>query len=129
MEDSEEPCPVSMNLVASVVKDDLFNHRLCIICQEDSKVPVTSEKVGRASMKRAAEIRNDVVTKRIKSVMGDVEDDDDDNGMFVYHNTNKCYKAYTHSGKLKSIAEKNAALEEPTISDTELEASTSTGLR
>ena len=127
MEDSEEPCPVSLNLVASVVKDDLFNHRLCIICQEDSKVPVTSKKVGRASMKRAAEICNHVVTKRIKSVMGDVEDDN--NGMFVYHNTNKCYKAYTHSGKLKSIAEKNAALEEPTISDTELEASTSTGLR
>lgn len=56
-------------------------------------------------MKRAANIRNDVVAKRIKSVMGD-DEEDNDNGMFVYHNTKKCYKSYTHSGKLKSIEEK-----------------------
>ena len=76
---------------------------LCIICQEDNKSPITSEIIGRTRIKRAATIRNDVVTKRIKSL---IEDDAEDNGKFVYHNTNKCYKEYTYSGKLKSIEEK-----------------------
>jgi hypothetical protein len=58
--------PASMNLITSMAKDDILNHHLCIICQEDNKFPVTSEAAGRASMKRAAEIRNDIITKRIK---------------------------------------------------------------
>ena len=91
-----------MNLVVSMAKDDIFNHHRCIICQEDTKSPVTSEKTGRASVKRAAEIHNDIVTKRIKSLMGD-DNEDNDIVAFVYHNTNKCYKSYTHSGKLKSL--------------------------
>ena len=127
MENSEIPGPVGMNLVVSMAKDDIFNHHRCIICQEDTKSPVTSEKTGRASVKRAAEIRNDIVTKRIKSLMGD-DNEDNDIVTFVYHNTNKCYKSYTHSGKLKSIAEQNATVEEPSISDTEHEACESVGL-
>src|SRR6476469_1577039 len=120
--------PASMNLITSMAKDDILNHHLCIICQEDSKFPTTSEAAGRASIKRAAEIRNDVGTKRIKSVIGDGGDDDDDTGMFVYHNSNRCYKSYTHSGKLKSIVEKKAAAEVPTTCDTEIQTSTSFGL-
>ncbi len=110
MEHSKIPVPRRTNLVTTMAEDDVFNSSLCIICQEDDKTPLTSQKTGRASMKRAANIRNDVVRKRIKSMMGD-DKDEDDNAMFVYHNSNKCYKQYTHSGKLKSIEEKS--FEEP----------------
>lgn len=79
-------------------------------------------------MKRAAKICNDAVTKHSKSVVGDGEADDD-NGMFVYHNTNKCYKLHTHSGKLKSTEEKSASVEESVMCDREDEDSTSAGLR
>jgi hypothetical protein len=30
-----------MNLVTSVVEDDMFNPHLCVICQEDTKLPAT----------------------------------------------------------------------------------------
>ncbi len=85
---SSIPGPSCMNLILSVTEDDLYDPKLCIICQEDSKTTVTSQKIGRSSMKRAAKIRNDVVLKRIKSVIGGDE-------VGVYHNTNKYYN-YTH---------------------------------
>ena len=47
--------------------------------------------------------------------------------MFSYHNTNKCYKSYTHSGKLKAIEEKIS--EEPMECETDNGASTSVGFR
>lgn len=74
-----------VNLFASVeeMEGEVLNPKVCIICQEDQNVPVTSEKTGRARMKRAATIRNDIVTKRIKLVTGD-EEQGDDSGMFVY---------------------------------------------
>ena len=103
--------PTSMNLVASMAEEDMLNLSvdLCIICQEDTKSPVTSQKTGRARMKRAASIRNDDVAKRIKRV---VTEDDDDDSMFVYHNTNICYKSYTHSGKLRYIQENSSQAED-----------------
>ena len=125
MEHSEIPGPTRMKLFTSMAEDDVFNRRVCTICQEDNKSPVTSEKTGRAKMKRAAIIRNDV-TKRIKSVMWD-EEDDNDNIMFVYHNTNKCYKSYTHSVKLKYIEEKSVI--DHIVCDTDDEASASADLR
>lgn len=60
---------------------DNLNQRLCIICQEDNKLPVTSEKTGRERIKQAAKIRNDEVTNRIKILTGD---DDNDNTMFFF---------------------------------------------
>jgi hypothetical protein len=117
MEHLPVPGPDCMNLVTSMTDNDLFNNQLCIICQEETQSPVTSEVTGRASMKRAAKIRNDVVTKRMKNVLGD-DEEDNDNVRFVYHNTNKCYKSYTHSGKLKSIEEKNTIVEVPTTCET-----------
>ena len=100
--------PSSLNLIATT-SQDVFNPNTCIICQEETKVPVTSEKTWRAKMKQAAEIRIDVA-KCIKSMNTDSDknDVDADECLFVYHNTNKCYKSYTHSVKLKSIEEKNA---------------------
>ena len=44
---------------------------LCIICQRDDKGSVnqlTSQPAGRANLKRAAEIREDIVTKRLCTI-------------------------------------------------------------
>ena len=46
----------------------------CIICQSVRNGRVTSEEWGREKLKRAADIRNDIVTKRLR-----VADE------FVYH--------------------------------------------
>lgn len=122
--ESKLSSPKSTSLVPLVAEDDGLHPSLCIICQEDNKSPLTSEETGRARVKRAAALRNDIVTKRIKRL-----DDktDDHNGMFSYHNTNKCYKSYTHSGKLKAIEEKIS--EEPMECETDNGASTSVGFR
>ena len=75
----------------------------CIICQEDRKgKPPISLPVGRESLKRAANVKNDVVFKRMKIMeqMGVVE--------FVYHNTNECYKNYTHHKSIEAAAKRHA---------------------
>ncbi|KAH3892082.1 hypothetical protein DPMN_016194 [Dreissena polymorpha] len=122
--ESKLSSPKSTSLVPLVAEEDGLHPSLRIICQEDNKLPLTSEETGRARVKRAAALRNDIVTKRIKRL-----DDktDDQNGMFSYHNTNKCYKSYTHSGKLKAIEEKIS--EEPMECETDNGASTSVGFR
>ncbi len=66
----------------------MFDPTLCVICQIDDKSPLASQKTGHAKMRQAAKIRRDVVEERIRRVMGD----DKDASMFVYHNTNTCYK-------------------------------------
>lgn len=63
-----KPAPKSLNLGTSIA--DQIHTRLCIICQEDNKLPVTSEKTGRDRIKRAADIRDDIVSKRLKTLMG-----------------------------------------------------------
>ncbi|KAH3850765.1 hypothetical protein DPMN_093238 [Dreissena polymorpha] len=122
--ESKLSSPKSTSLVPLVAEEDGLHPSLCIICHEDNKLPLISEETGRARVKRAAALRNDIVTKRIKRL-----DDktDDQNGMFSYHNTNKCYKSYTHSGKLKVIEEKIS--EEPMECETDNGASTSVGFR
>ena len=118
MDPSPVPGPSSLNLFPSFSDDEDFNPQFCIICQESNKLPLTSEKTGRETLKRAASIRNDAVSKRIKILVGDC-DDADDNAKFVYHNTNKCYKSYTHSCKLEAIEEKIEQCGEPMICETE----------
>jgi len=80
-----------------------------IIYQQVTKSPV-SEQTGRMRLKQAAQIRNDIVKKRIERMMED--DEDGDSCMFVYQNTNSCYKTNTHSRKLKSIEDRS---EEPMV--------------
>lgn len=55
-----------VNLVPSVeeMEGEVINPKLCIIWKEDKNVLATSVKTGRAGMKRAAKIRNNVA-KRI----------------------------------------------------------------
>ena len=101
-----------------------FNLDLCVICQKDDKLPVTSAPKGRESVKRAAEIRNDIVTKRLRSIEAcDLNAAKSDDNMldateidaaqveqpFVYHNTNMCFKGYTHTTLLKTISKKRNA--------------------
>ena len=81
MEHSATPGPSSMNLVASIADDDVFNPRACIICQEDNKSAVTSEKAGRARINQLLKPVTMLLRSRIKSVMGD-EEEDNDSGMF-----------------------------------------------
>ena len=81
MEHTKIPGPSSTHLVASMTGDDTFNPRVCIICQEDNKLPLTSEKTGRERIKQASKIHNDIVAKRIETLMGD-DVEDNDNGPY-----------------------------------------------
>ena len=67
----------------------------CIICQTVNAYPATSSENGRKRIREAAEIRKDVVNKRLKTI-GDSE--------FVYHMSNECYKNYTHKKSLTKVA-------------------------
>ena len=94
-------------LSASGAVTEVVNTTLCMICQKDDKLPVASEVTGRNSVKRAAEIRHDEVAKRLRIITS--KDNDQatvHDRQFVYHNTNRCYKNYTHVNKLKSIENK-----------------------
>lgn len=61
-----------------------------------------SLSVGRESLKRATSVNYDVVFKRMKLMeqRGVVD--------FVYHNTNACYKNYTHHKSVEAAAKRNA---------------------
>ena len=52
----------------------------------------------------ASNIRNDVMTKRIKLL--NVSDN------FLYHVSNKCYKTYTNQSKLNRISKKSMQVQE-----------------
>ena len=73
----------------------MFNLNLCILCQKEDTSSVTSGLTGRSSVKRAAEIHNDIVAKRLRSISceGSV---DENKKIFVYYYTKKCYKNCTH---------------------------------
>ena len=72
-------------------KDKKTSERLncekCIICQVDNpSTPLRSTENGRKRILDAAEIREDIVEKRLKLLKGEE---------FVYHMNNPCYKTYT----------------------------------
>ena len=60
---------------------------------------------GIQSMKRAACIIRDAVTKRMKVT-------EERYVHFVYHNTSQCYKDYTHSQKLSRLEKEALAKED-----------------
>lgn len=64
MEQYVLPGDSRVNFVASVEEEDVVNPIICIICQRNNKVPVTSKKIGRARMKRAVNINFGVASKR-----------------------------------------------------------------
>ena len=69
----------------------------CIICQkDDSKDPCTPSEAGKLSMKRAADVRNDIVSKRLKIA--------EESGIeYCYHNLNACFKGYVRKAKYSII--------------------------
>lgn len=72
----------------------------CIICQTTTSDPTISNANGRKRIREAADIRKDIVTKRIK-LLGDHEEN------FVYHMTNDCYKKYTLRKTLNTVIAKS----------------------
>ena len=71
-----------------------FEAAKCIVSQtaDDNPLSIPTEQ-GRASMKRASDIRNDSVSKRLKFAEDQALD-------YVYHNVNQCFKAYVRKGEL-----------------------------
>ena len=64
----------------------------CIICQEEDDTPLcVPTEQGKNTLKRASDIRDDPVSKRLKHA--------EESGVdYVYHNVNKCFKAYVKKG-------------------------------
>ena len=75
--------------IVSSIPSDIFDINSCIICQEDNTESLTSRPQGRERIREYAEIRHDIVTKRLKLLTEDTEN-------FVYHMSNACFKKYTH---------------------------------
>lgn len=72
----------------------IVDKTICIICQTSTSECTLGYENGRKRIHEAAEIRDDVVTKRLKII--DKED-------FVYHMNNTCYKTYTMKSHLDRI--------------------------
>ena len=124
MANTPNPIPSSLKLISPETESDTFSPQLCIICQKDDKLHLTSGPTGRGKIKRAAEIREDTVSKRIKLLMNDSDSNKSD--IFSYHSTNQCYKTYTLQKTLNAIQkdkQKHMVLE-PEVD----EASTSSGV-
>ena len=79
-----------------------YNPALCVICQDPKdSTPLTSGDKGRESVKRAAELREDNVYKRIKTYHSGTNE----SHIFKYHNTTRCFKKYVHASYLKSAVQ------------------------
>jgi hypothetical protein len=91
-----ETSPQPSSLLSLKRRPDVdFDLNLCIICQQRSKNDPVSEPKGRQQVMAAAEIRRDIVWRRLHSDIIDSE--------FKYHMNNQCYKAYTHKKRLSNI--------------------------
>ena len=115
---SQESSPLcaSVGVLLATGTSTEFDAMKCIICQEpgDKTTKLTQpKKAGQDSMKRAASIRNDDVSKRLKVA-------EEKGTLYVYHNTNECFKWYTHRQKLKALEEaKPVGQDEMEVSETD----------
>lgn len=75
----------------------------CIICQRNTDQALTSNEQGRKRILDASGIRDDTVTKRLKSL--------DSDESFAYHMSNECYKKYTLKKTLEKLAQKSSVQE------------------
>ena len=71
----------SIQLSTVKKQHEFLDLKKCIICQETTEKTETSSCVGRKRISEAADIRQDIVAKRLKEA-GKRE--------FVYHVTNQC---------------------------------------
>lgn len=69
--------------------------------------PVTAACVKSKNIKRAAEIRNDMAAKCLRGISCEDGNERNDEKIFLYHDTNKHYKSYTHTNKLKAVNAKS----------------------
>ena len=77
------------------------NPAKCIICQKDGKKcePLQGGETGRKRVRDAANLKHDVVQKRLSILGSDCE--------FKYHNTFACYKQYTDKRNLTSFIDEH----------------------
>ena len=80
-------------------EDPLVDPTKCIICQTTSGEKVISNPNGCKRIREASDVRNDIITKRLKQI----EEDG-----FVYHMNNDCYKSYTMDSTLRIIAKRKS---------------------
>ena len=73
----------------------VFDNNKCIICQKSQTAKLTSSENGRVKVIEAANIRNDIVLRRLQDPARE--------GNFQYHMTNACYKSYTMKKTLDAI--------------------------
>ena len=96
--DRQLPLQPKVNISLTCQKD--FNHEkqciLCLLRAYTTKNKLISTPKGMEKIKEAAKIRSDV------SVMNQAESCE----TFPYHMDNKCYKTYTMSRTLESVARK-----------------------
>lgn len=92
----------SVPLAASKLCD--FDPKECVICQQPSKEKLLSVANGCKRIREASEIRNDIVTKRLKVISSEFK--------FFYHMSNQCYKTYTNSNLLRRI-QKSVKINQP----------------
>ena len=99
-------CPSGSNLGGggirlSVAHDELpLELEKCIICQLTTDEEPKSFETGRKRVREASQVRQDIVTKRLRGM--------NDETTFVYHISNACYKHYTHKKSI-DLLKKNAA--------------------
>ena len=81
----------------------------CIICQKKGKKsdPLHSGETGRKRVREVAELKDDIVHKRLKALELDCA--------FKYHNTYACYKQYTDIRNLTSMSKEPEVPDETTI--------------
>ena len=89
----------SLHLVISTSGPGSPNPEKCIICQKDSKKlqPLQGGEAGRKRVREVAELKHDIVYKRLHILGPDFA--------FKYHNTYACYKHYTDKRKLGQTGE------------------------
>ena len=89
----------SLHLVLSTSGPSHPNPGKCIICQKDNKKcqSLQGGEAGRKRVREVAELKHDVVYKRLHILGPDFE--------FKYHNTYACYKQYTDKRKLEDTGE------------------------
>ena len=107
-----QPSSSSISLkTAARVREKEYNRNLCIICQKDNEDThgLSTGVTGRASVRRAAELREDIVDQRIKIYHSDTSDPN--NNVFSYHNTQECFKGYVHAKKIRQIEKAKSKLE------------------
>ncbi len=96
--------------------------KMCIICQTEKTTATTSTEIGRKRIREQSLRRDDVVTKRLKT-LGDTNDN------WCYHSNNYCYKTYTNEAVVTRLEKRRQSIEIAQQSENPESKSTSSGIK